>query len=134
MMEVSDALETLVRTALHPSGDDPEAPATMVEGGKQHVAARRRRGPGDPGCERCGEEERDEEASEEALMAYDYVRRTYGVDLKVGQMVRHTVTGNSGFVAREKKSQGHYVQVLFGFALLPCHPTELEKMPVLRDG
>src|SRR4051812_16587469 len=134
MMEVSDALDSQERTALHAPGDDPEAPATMVKGGKQDAAPRRRRGPRDPRRERRGEEERDEEASEEALMGYDYVKRTYGVDLKVGQMVRHTVTGDSGVVAREKKSQGHYVQVRFGrrrFAL-PCHPTELEKVAVLR--
>jgi hypothetical protein len=61
-------------------------------------------------------------------MAYDYVKRTYGVEPKVGQRVKHTVTGNSGVVAREDKGQAHYVQVKFDgkrFAL-PCHPTEIE--------
>lgn len=60
-------------------------------------------------------------------MSYDYVKRTYGVEPKVGQKVKHAVTGRTGIVAREDKSAGHYVQVRFDdkrFAL-PCHPTEL---------
>jgi hypothetical protein len=66
-----------------------------------------------------------------ARPSYDYVRRAYGVDPKVGARVRHTVTGKAGTIARENQSSGHYVQVLFdgkGFAM-PCHPTELDYSP-----
>jgi hypothetical protein len=61
-------------------------------------------------------------------MAYDYVRRTYSVDPVIGQRVTHTVTNKSGIIAREDKSQGHYVQVRFDGQRhsLPCHPTELD--------
>lgn len=60
-------------------------------------------------------------------MAYDYVRRSYDVNPVVGQRVTHTVTKESGLVAREDKSQGHYVQVRFDGRkhASPCHPTEL---------
>lgn len=61
-------------------------------------------------------------------MTYDYVKRTYGVSPAVGQRVTHTVTKNSGTVAREDKTQSHYVKVRFDGQkhTLPCHPTELE--------
>lgn len=64
-------------------------------------------------------------------MQYDYVRRTYGVDPRVGARVRHTVTGQFGKIARESLSAGHYVQVRFDGAkyALPCHPTELDYSP-----
>lgn len=61
-------------------------------------------------------------------MSYDYIKRAYAVTPTVGERVRHTVTGNSGIIAREDRSQGHYVQVKFDgrkFAS-PCHPLELE--------
>lgn len=61
-------------------------------------------------------------------MSYDYVKRTYGVDPVVGEKVKHTVTGESGVIARESPGQAHYVRVRFdgkSFSL-PCHPTELE--------
>lgn len=61
-------------------------------------------------------------------MTYDYIRKMYEVDPKVGGRVVHTVTKKHGTIARENKSQGHYVQVKFdgqGYAS-PCHPTELE--------
>lgn len=65
------------------------------------------------------------------LPAYDYVRRTYGVNPGVGQRVQHTVTKDFGHIAREDLSQGHRVMVRFDgkkFAL-PCHPTELDYEP-----
>lgn len=60
-------------------------------------------------------------------MAYDYVRKTYSVDPVIGRRVMHVVTHKSGVIAREDKSQGHYVQVRFDGKrhALPCHPTEL---------
>lgn len=61
-------------------------------------------------------------------MAYDYIKRAYGVDPREGQRVKHTVTGEFGTVTAEDPGQGHYVQVQFEgrrFSL-PCHPTELE--------
>jgi hypothetical protein len=60
---------------------------------------------------------------------YDYVRRAYGVDPKLGQRVRHTEIDKVGKVARENKSQSHYVMVTFDGCTagpLPCHPTALE--------
>ena len=67
---------------------------------------------------------------------YDYVRQRYGVDPKLGQRARHTVTGKSGVVAREKPGVGHYVQIKFDgqkFAL-PCHPDELEFQPAAQTA
>lgn len=59
--------------------------------------------------------------------AYDYVRRTYGVDPKVGARVRHTETHRYGVIARERPSLGHYVMVRFDGETrpAPCHPTAL---------
>ena len=61
-------------------------------------------------------------------MTYDYVRRTYGVDPVIGERVRHQVTKREGRIARESRSQGHYVMVRFDGRpfTLPCHPTELD--------
>jgi len=61
-------------------------------------------------------------------MQYDYVRRTYGIDPRPGQLVKHTVTGKTGMISRENKSQGHYVMVRFNGQkhTVPCHPTELD--------
>ncbi len=61
-------------------------------------------------------------------MSYDYIKRTYPVTPKVGERVRHTVTNRSGEIAREDRSQGHYVQVRFDGQAhrSPCHPMELE--------
>ncbi len=65
-------------------------------------------------------------------MAYDYIKRTYGVEPMVGKRVKHTVTHRFGKIVREKPSEGNYVRVIFdglGFAM-PCHPTELDYSPV----
>ena len=61
-------------------------------------------------------------------MSYDYIKRTYRVDPKVGDRVRHQVTKKIGTITREDKSQSHYVKVKFdGYShSSPCHPTELE--------
>lgn len=62
------------------------------------------------------------------IPSYDYVRRAYGVDPRVGARVQHTETGNHGEIVRESKSQAHYVMVKFdgrNFAS-PCHPTALK--------
>lgn len=67
-------------------------------------------------------------------MAYDYVKRMYGVDPIVGARVRHTELQGArsfGTIAREKPALGHYVMVRFdgqNFAL-PCHPTALDYSP-----
>jgi hypothetical protein len=68
-------------------------------------------------------------------MAYDYVKRTYDVDPKIGARVQHKVTRRFGKITREKPSAAHYVNVMFdgrGFSL-PCHPTELDYAPA-QDG
>jgi hypothetical protein len=61
-------------------------------------------------------------------MAYDYIRKAYGFDAKVGDLVQHTVTKKYGSIARERRGNAHhYVHVLFdgdSFSL-PCHPGEL---------
>lgn len=60
-------------------------------------------------------------------MAYDYVKRAYGVNPIIGQRVTHTVTKKSGAITRAS-SDAHYVHVRFDGQkhALPCHPTELE--------
>lgn len=60
-------------------------------------------------------------------MAYEYIKRAYGLSFRPGQRVKHTVTGKRGHVRRESPSAGHYVMVLFDEArhALPCHPEEL---------
>lgn len=65
-------------------------------------------------------------------MGYDYIRRTYGIEPKVGARVQHTVTKRFGKIMREKPSEGNYVRVMFdglGFGM-PCHPKELDYAPV----
>ena len=61
-------------------------------------------------------------------MSYEYIKRTYPVDPKVGMRVRHKVTKRLGWIAREDRSAGHYVQVRFDgdTHALPCHPTEID--------
>lgn len=62
------------------------------------------------------------------MAGYDYVRRAYGVDPKVGARVRHTETGNFGVIARARLGEGHRVQVRFDGSryALPCHPAALD--------
>lgn len=61
-------------------------------------------------------------------MAYEYIKRTYTFQPKVGRRVRHTITGEYGEIRREDRSASHYVQVQFDTRKfpLPCHPGELE--------
>ena len=62
-------------------------------------------------------------------MAYDYVRRNYGVDPIVGERVRLENSDREGVIARESPGQGHYVMVRFDGGprrSMPCHPTSLE--------
>jgi hypothetical protein len=72
-------------------------------------------------------------------MAYDYVKRTYGVNPVVGARVRHPeMKGPRSFgtIARENPSQGHHVMVRFdgqNFAS-PSHPTALDYAPVEAEG
>ena len=60
-------------------------------------------------------------------VAYDYIKRMYGFEAKIGTRVRHTVINRDGVIARENKSAGHYVQVRFDGDnhAKPCHPDEL---------
>jgi hypothetical protein len=62
------------------------------------------------------------------MSTYDYVKRTYQVNPRVGGRVMHQVTKRSGTIAREKPSQGHYVMVKFDGRKFssPRHPTELD--------
>lgn len=61
-------------------------------------------------------------------MSYDYVKRAYGVDPRVGQRVRHTEIDKQGTIAREGRSNQHHVMVRFDGQRhpSPCHPTALE--------
>jgi hypothetical protein len=47
------------------------------------------------------------------MSTYDYVKRTYQVNPRVGGRVTHQITKRSGTIVREKPSQGHYVMVKF---------------------
>lgn len=63
-------------------------------------------------------------------MAYDYIRRTYGVDAKPGQRI--TVDGKPGVVVRPQGDPAH-LQVRFDGQkhTVPCHPTwRVELAPV----
>lgn len=61
-------------------------------------------------------------------MGYDYIKRAYPVNPKVGERVRHTETDKLGTISREDRTASHYVQVVFDGQshALPCHPTALE--------
>lgn len=68
-------------------------------------------------------------------MAYDYIKRFYGVTPIRGRRVRHTETGQMGTIMRERASHGHYVRVRFddtgpGFS----HPTSLDYSPEITGG
>lgn len=63
-------------------------------------------------------------------MAYEYVKRAYGVFPVVGERVRG-IEGLAryglGTIQRESRSQPHYVMVKFDNGKSgPCHPTEIE--------
>lgn len=62
-------------------------------------------------------------------MAYDYIRRAYGVDLKVGERVRHTVTGRDGRIIRTN-GDPQYFRVRFDDFRTPrnAHPKELTQL------
>lgn len=69
-------------------------------------------------------------------MAYDYIKRTYGIEPKIGERVQHTVTKRFGKIMREKPSEANYVRVMFdglGFGM-PCHPEELDYSPAEATG
>lgn len=61
-------------------------------------------------------------------MTYDYVRRTYEFEPRVGRRVRHDETQKEGVITAENLGCAHYVQVQFDGAdfSLPCHPDSLE--------
>jgi hypothetical protein len=63
-------------------------------------------------------------------MAYDYVRRAYGVEPKVGQRVIFTEYKErpEGTILPEDTSRSHYVMVRFPNVTwpAPCHPKSLE--------
>ena len=65
------------------------------------------------------------------MSTYDYVKRTYQVNPRIGGRVTHQVTKRSGTIARENVSQGHYVMVTFNGQKFSsqCHPTELDCSP-----
>lgn len=41
-------------------------------------------------------------------MAYEYIKRTYNIDPKIGERVTHEITKKSGTIVREDKSASHY--------------------------
>ena len=61
-------------------------------------------------------------------MAYEYIKRAYGLTFTIGMRVRHTVTRKSGFVRRSGSVSDNYVSVRFDNLNhnRPCHPQELE--------
>lgn len=61
-------------------------------------------------------------------MSYDYIYQRYGIDVPVGRLVQHTVTGRYGIVRPEGRSDRHYVKVQFrgDNFVSNCHPTELD--------
>ncbi|MEC7798106.1 MAG: hypothetical protein VX755_12395 [Pseudomonadota bacterium] len=64
-------------------------------------------------------------------MAYEYVKRAYGVNPVPGARVQHTETKKFGTIARVR-TDDNYVHVRFdgqGFHL-PCHPKALDYDPV----
>jgi hypothetical protein len=63
-------------------------------------------------------------------MAYEYVKRTYGVNPVPGERVRLENTQREGTIAR-RTSYDHHVWVVFDGQkhALPCHPRSLEYLP-----
>lgn len=64
-------------------------------------------------------------------MAYEYVKRTYGVEPKIGARVRHTENEKTGVIVRPAASSDHYVFVRFDGQKhgSPCHPLALDYTP-----
>lgn len=60
-------------------------------------------------------------------MAYDYVKRTYGVEPVIGARVRHTEINKEGVIVR-RKADDQYVWVQFDGQKhpSPCHPMALD--------
>lgn len=60
-------------------------------------------------------------------MAYDYIKRFYGVNPVRGQRVRHQVTNKVGTIC-QAAGDPQYVSVRFDDRShsVPCHPTELD--------
>lgn len=60
-------------------------------------------------------------------MSYEYIKRTYLIEPKVGQRIEHDITKRLGQIAREDRSRSHYVMVRFDGDKhsLPCHPLEI---------
>lgn len=60
-------------------------------------------------------------------MAYEYVKKAYGVSPVVGNIVRHTEIDKQGVIVA-RKSYNHYVYVRFEGSkhAVPCHPTALD--------
>lgn len=70
-------------------------------------------------------------------MSYNYIRSYYGIDVPVGHIVQHEVTGRFGTIRPEGRENQHYVRVQFegDKFCLPCHPRELVFDPVgVRAG
>ncbi len=67
-------------------------------------------------------------------MAYEYVKRAYGVDPQIGGRVRLEHTGKEGVIAA-RAAYDNYVWVTFNgvnFAT-PCHPKSLEYLPAASE-
>lgn len=60
-------------------------------------------------------------------MAYDYIRRAYGIPVRPGSRVRLEGTAHHGTVMPCPASQQHYVRVLFDEfpRAVPVHPQSL---------
>lgn len=70
-------------------------------------------------------------------MAYDYIKRAYGLTFKVGQRVAFVEEGcprREGIVRRSISSAEHYVAVLFDGDRnkVPCHPRSLEPLVIQK--
>lgn len=64
-------------------------------------------------------------------MSMDYIRKTYGLDLKAGEMVRVKKGLNSlvgGQVGKLIRSNGHYLKVIGSTWRGNFHPLEVERV------
>jgi len=63
-------------------------------------------------------------------MAYEYVKRFYGVNPVAGHKARHTETGEIVTIMREHPSHAHYVRIKMAGGLVGfSHPTALDYDP-----